>query len=714
MLDIESFKFHPLTEKLVKVLKNKTQSNNENFFRVLANYHLTKLASVMRTGIATHDRGLIPVNMYTIALAPSGTGKGYATNIIEENIINPFKDIFMATTFQSVAEKNITKIATARAHKAQTDFDDEFEIAAKEFISLGHMLFSFDSGTTPAVKQMRHKLLMADSGALSMEIDEIGSNLLGNVEVLSTFLELYDVGKVKPKLIKNTAENVRNQDIDGKTPTNMILFGTPDKVLDGYKVEKEFFSMQETGFARRCTFAYETKSDTNLITDPAELYTILTDSSIDTDLEAVSKAIIPLANEKYFNQELPMSKAVHLLLLEYKIQCITAGSKMKHHESLKKTELEHRYYKALKLSGTYAFVDQSPEVTEDHIKYAIKSIEQSGENFEAIYKRDKNYMMLAKFLAEVSNEITQVDLVENLTFYTGSEAAKREMMTLATAWGYKNNIIIQRSFIDDIEFLTGKTLAETNLDEITISYSEDTAVDYECEIVPFDKLDILCGSSDHYFCVHEFSGNYRTSENCIPGFDMIVLDIDEFVTLDSAITLLNEYKFKIYTTKSHTEDEHRFRVLLPMSHRLELSPEDYSDFMENVFEWLPFGVDDATKDISRKWAGNTDAEFFNNEGILIDATLFIPKTKKEEDNRKYLGTFKNMTSMERWFLRNTKAHHNRSKMLLRYALVMKDSGYPLEAIHNLVNEFNKKLPDPISEKEINGTIMVTVAKRLGQ
>lgn len=49
------------------------------------------------------------------------------------------------------------------------------------------------------MKQMRHKLLMADAGSVNLQIDEIGSNLVGNVDVLNTFLELYDMGLIKPK-----------------------------------------------------------------------------------------------------------------------------------------------------------------------------------------------------------------------------------------------------------------------------------------------------------------------------------------------------------------------------------------------------------------------------------------------------------------------------------------------------------------------------------
>ena len=46
-----------------------------------------------------------------------------------------------------------------------------------------------------------------------------------------------------------------------------------------------------------------------------------------------------------------------------------------------------------------------------------------------------------------------------------------------------------------------------------------------------------------------------------------------------------------------------------------------TQFMQNVFEWLPFGVDEATKDCARKWEA-FDGEYHYQEGALLDALLF--------------------------------------------------------------------------------------------
>ena len=110
MIDISSFKHHDTSEKIVEILCDKTQNDNPLFFRVLVGYYFSVVASMMRTTIATHDRGDIPVNMYALNLSPSGTGKGFSTNIIENQVINLFREKFTEETFPILAATKIAQI----------------------------------------------------------------------------------------------------------------------------------------------------------------------------------------------------------------------------------------------------------------------------------------------------------------------------------------------------------------------------------------------------------------------------------------------------------------------------------------------------------------------------------------------------------------------------------------------------------------------------
>lgn len=710
MKDLQTIQHHPLSENIVDILCQKTQNLNKDFYRILVAYYFSKVAATQRCQIKTHDRGLIPVNTYAINLAVSGFGKGHSTNIMEDEIIHLFRDRFIEETLPEVAEINLAKLATKRAAKKSIDPDVEIDAVKAEYERLGPLAFSFDSGTTPAIKQMRHKLLMADAGSMNLEIDEIGSNLLGNVDALTTFLELFDVGKIKQKLTKNTAENSRSEEIIGRTPTNMLLFGTPNKLLDGGKTEDLFYSMLETGYARRCLFCYVKSVDRIADLTPEQVYDMATNQKTDEDVVQIAEHFFELADQAHFGQTLQMSKDVSLLSIEYRLLCEKKAEELPEHEEIRKSEISHRYFKAVKVAGAYAFVDASPVITETHLYAAIKLVEESGEAFQKILKRDRNYVKLANYLAEVDREVTHVDLVEDVPCYKGSSAQKQELMTLAIAHGYKNNIIIRRSFNDGIEFFSGESLKTTNLNEVLLSFSDHYSENYKPVRIPFDKMHKLTQKDNYHWASHIFTGNHRSNDNTVPGFNLIVLDVDEGTPLNTAKLLLKDYTYLIHTTKRHTEKENRYRVILPISHELKMHAEEFREFMQNVFEWLPFEVDTQTAQRARKWA-TYNGDYFYNEGQLLDALQFIPKTSKNDERKRTVADLATLTNIERWFITNT-GSGNRSNQLIKYALMLVDTGLDFESVKNNVLALNNKIQDKLDESEILATIMVTVAKAI--
>lgn len=718
MIDLTGVMHHPAIEEIVDVLCNKTQNTDKSFFRAEAAYFLGKMASTMRAVIMTKDRGEIPVNIYALALATSGFGKGHSVNIMENDFLKPFKKRFMEDTFGVIAEKNLWDIANDRAARNGTDQQEEFERAEKEFRSAGAFPFTFDSGTPPAVKQLRHKLLLANCGSINLQIDEIGSNLIGSTDVLTLFLELYDQGIVKQKLVKNTADNQRGEEIDGKTPTNMLLFGTPSKLFDGSQTEDQFYSFLETGYARRCLFGWGqiNRKAFNSQT-PAEIYRNLTQPTNNSVINKWAMHFHKLADPAVFGWRMTVEDDVAIQLLTYKIACEREADKLPDHEEIKKAELSHRYFKALKLAGAYAFIDQSSEVEMDHLMAAILLVEESGESFKTILSREKAYVRLAKFIADVGAEQTHADLTESLPFYPKGQAPRNDMMNLAMAWGYKKHIIIKKRFVDGIEFYSGETLEETNIDEMTVSYSDHWAYNYLGEKVPFDQLHQLTQAPGMHWANHHFKNGHRAEENVIAGFNMIVVDCDGGISLDAAHELMKEYKFLTYTTKRHQVPNDqgvandRFRMILPINYVLDLDGEEYKEFMNGFLEWLPFQSDESANQRAKKWESFDGGQYhYNLDGELLDALCFIPKTSKNEQYLKSMKELQSLDNLERWFAQRI-ASGNRNNQMIKFALALVDSGMDLIDVSRAVHAFNSKLNTPLQDEEIDSTIMVTVAKR---
>jgi hypothetical protein len=708
----QELSYHPTMERLVDILRKKTQNQNPMFFRLVVSYFFAKVASMMRAHVVLADDQVIPVNMYAINLAPSGSGKGHSINIMEDNVIAGFRKRFLEDTFRNKADASLKKIAVRRAQRDQEDPEEVLTRTRLEFEEQGVLLFSFDSGTSAAIKQMRTKLLMAQAGSMNLEMDEIGSNFTGNTELLNAYLELFDTGKIKQKLIKNTRDNVRSEDLFGATPTNMLLFGTPVKLLNGARTEDEFFDFLEIGYARRCFFAYSRFRHAQKNQTAQDMYNIYHDPKSNAYLTQINDKLTQLADPSMFHQKIKFRQDTLLKLYDYRIACQTESDKLPEFNEVQRSEMAHRYFKVAKLAAVYAFIDKNTYITDDNLDNAIAMAEYSGNAFQELLNRDRPPVKLANYICTSGKELTQPDLIEDLPFYKGTEAARREMMTLAIAHGYKNGMYIKTEVVDGIQFFSGKKVEETNLSKMTGAVSTRITEDYNKFEAPFDKMWKMVTKAGYHWVNHDLRQGYRDEAHVIPGCNMIVLDVEGSVDIPTAQLLLKDFTYLIHTTKRHTDKNHRFRIIMPLSHEVELDAKEYREFMKNIYDWLPFEVDTATQDRCRKWL-TCNGKHWYNTGELLDALQFVPKTKKAEDRKKWLASQTNLSALERWALGQVE-DGNRNHTLARHAFTLVEMGYSLDDITTKVMDLNSKFDDPLDESEIHRTILVTVNKRITQ
>lgn len=204
----------------------------------------------------------------------------------------------------------------------------------------------------------------------------------------------------------------------------------------------------------------------------------------------------------------------------------------------------------------------------------------------------------------------------------------------------------------------------------------------------------------------------RNEDNCLPGFQLIIVDIDSGVSVDTAELLMDEYAYHLYTTKRHTDKQHRFRMIFPMSHTLKLDAADYREFMNNIYDWLPFEVDRQTNQRARKWLCNPASDIRDTHpGIPIDVLPFIPKTRKSEEQKKRTSELRNMSNVERWFVANTD-EGNRSNMMIRYALMLVSNNLNNADIREKVFMLNSKLDPGLDSDEIHATILTTANRAI--
>jgi len=705
--------YDPVTEMLTDIMCAKTQNSERMFFRIACTYYWGVLASQMHASIQGWGGNSLPINIYAMNLSPSGTGKGYSTGLIERSVINRFRDSFMENTFPLAADQNMQYLANNRAARKGTTPDDEFQGLMKEFNSIGSLLFSFDSATVPAVKQLRHKLNLARAGGVNLQIDEIGANLVGQEEVTNAFLELYDTGTIKDKLVKSSAENTRFERIEGATPTNMLLFGTPSKLLDSGATQRHLIDMLEMGYARRCFFGYVAKVKKNVTADATELVNQMFNSSNDAQLDALSCSLEQLADVSNLNKIVTIEQPEAIYLMEYKIHCDKRAEQLKDHENILRSELENRFFKVLKLAAAYAFRDYSPKITIQHLEASMRLAEDSGEHFARLMQPEFDYEKVAKYLSDCGSNITLPDLEQALPCFRGSKQQKDQMLEYAVAWGYKNNIVIKKLYDGNILFLRGESLKETNVDELIISTSTKLAEGYDNLRIKFDDLAQLGSVNGYHWANHHFDGGYRREDHTLQGFNTIVLDVDGTLPLETAKELLKDYKAFFYTTKRHQDEDQldRYRIILPTNYELELDREEYKMFMDNVMMALPFEMDESCNQRSKKWLTCESVETFSNEGVLFDVLPYIPRTAKNEEREARFKDQKDLDNLERWVLNNT-GDGNRNKQLYNYAMVLVESGLQFAEVGAKVRSLNDKLADKLADDELQATILKSIQNKL--
>lgn len=724
-IDFDNLKHHPDLTELAEYLASKLHRTELSFFRLSGAFWMSLAAAQMRTNVVieggtpgnTFEREILPVNMFATNLAPSGYGKTYTNTILEDTVLAQFKAKFNEQVFPFMAQRHIPVIATKHAKTWGTDPEDEEKRLSREFDDMGGMLFTFSEATAPAIKQARQKLLLANAGALNLIVDELGQNFVKSDEALTLYLEMWDKGFSKEKLIKSSNDNRRGQTLEGSTPANYLGYGVPNALLDGAHIQEKFFNFLTVGAARRSMFAMVRRIEDVPMLSPEQVLANKKKGTAVQILKKMADKYGRLADIVHADQELIVPQDTELLHISYQQECRIRGNQFDEFEELRRAEMEHRHMKALKLAGAFAFYDCSPEVLTHHYEYAIALAEESGAAFSEILRIEQPHEKVARFIAaKAGRKLTEVDIKDKLPCFKGSAAQRNDILTLAIAWAYQNNIVIKQHFQDKIRFLSGEQLNETNLDELVVSHSDDIAHNYEADHAHWDQLDILAKTPGLHWANHHFTGGHRHDEKAVPGFNTIVLDIDNGVPMSSAQMLLQGHKAFFYTTKSHQVEKHghvcdRYRIIIPTNYVMYLNSDEYKSMMKNIFEWLPFEVDSATGQRARKWeSGGVNSICAYNDGELFDVLPFIEETKKNEDFRERLQEFDGFDSLERWMMMNT-GSGNRNNMLLRYAMMLNDAGIEVTAIEDAVKSLNAKLDNPLSDAEILTTVMKTVQRK---
>ena len=116
----------------------------------------------------------------------------------------------------------------------------------------------------------------------------------------------------------------------------------------------------------------------------------------------------------------------------------------------------------------------------------------------------------------------------------------------------------------------------------------------------------------------EIPNTVRRCKGNVVGITGIILDVDEAMTIEAAMDMLQPIEYVLYTTFRHTRDRHKFRIVIPFKRQLLAA--DIAGRRVSITGTFP-GVDSASFTVSQSFyfhSGKNDPIAYHNRGIMLD------------------------------------------------------------------------------------------------
>lgn len=327
------------------------------------------------------ERTTIPVNTISFIIAGSGIGKDSSMKVIRKALEPAYKKIDR----YRVDHAKLKAIEDAEADgKQPKDW--------RKYYSKPRDLFS-GIGTLPG--QMKHLAALEDGklGAGYIQVSELGSELQSNKDIAENIVALaigYDSGYIPAKTVKDDTQQV---DPIMNLPFSGLMFGSPDNIIFDETVKAKFKEEFSTKLSRRSFFSFSQELPIRLKFDTAEESAAYKRKAKEAAYAAMDKlepwltSLVDATNQK----PLEVEDAVEDLFETYKDYNEWFGDTISKQHPMSSLHRLHMQWKALKLAGALAILENSEVITLAHYVDAI--------NFSEIFAED-----LEVFEVELSKE----------------------------------------------------------------------------------------------------------------------------------------------------------------------------------------------------------------------------------------------------------------------------------------------------------------------
>jgi hypothetical protein len=536
---------------------------------------------------------------------------------------------------------------------------DKPEDVAKMLTGLPSSVEVALEGTKEGLFTIANSQANSGYGSLNLISREIGDIIAGSTELISKLKELYD-GHYKAKVIKGNSDSSRETDIDNIV-CNMFAAGSQA----GFNAEgkAELQKMVSSGMYRR---SYIIDMKPNDIVENEEDISLEPVKKWYQDLQAEEDAMFKhkfdIGGHTLFDLEMTIEHDAEVRLKEIGSELIAKANEDKYSELIR-AEI-----------GSKTMIED--------LSYIIAFLERKNVSVECVNKAYMFYQFTRKTVTDIFKTVqpyhTAYDLLKRGKGLSKSEMIElddnipngvnkfNDMVPMLQELCYrKNELLVLPAERVMVPRYNIEPLPLTTLDSMIVSTASGKSegqyeIAYFQDNVPFfganrKSIEYMVRSPIESFLLCHFNDTdkskkigieidpegqqvcgYRSEKYFISGANMVAFDIDDGLELTRAKSLLENYTYIIYTTRSHQKDKNgfvcdRFRIIMPTKQTYYLEPSQYKEFYINLESRLGLDANDIqTRNVSRLWFTNKDAEVFVNEGELLDTSSALPDTEKTE------------------------------------------------------------------------------------
>jgi len=606
------------------------------------------------------------IKFYMIAFANSGIGKSYSAKLVQDYFEYAFENYsdFMVESFEKYNDRELS------------DKKSDLHIARRRI----PMDLTFaPEGSPEGLYSVVEAISKSYVGSVNILGDEMLDNLTEYKTMVQKLKECYDES-FKGKTIKGQRDDSHQKSITDFS-TNVLLMGSKSAV--DAKTMETLIKLSSTGFFRR---------------------SIVIDSEVDVELKQPEYVKLECKDELtkwlkkvedvFFDEYDSSDATVSIPMLKgegYDDELFFAKKDLFDFANKNKMVDGYQYDKGAdelikSIASIIAFLNKTGTITGEHVQEAYKYFRDTRDTalntFQKPMPQTEIYDLLKR--ASRSNEELSALQIKTLAMsITPSMANKRfeEIMADVRMLCYKDNKILKVAESENMGTLYSmEELPTVDLTKLIFGLSYGPYVEprnareiaFEDLLLSWDNIEKLCLSKNKdsfttcWFeptdktmemeVVDEETGEtyyeiygHRKNEYANPRRNVIAFDIDNGFSIESMKSLLADYTYFLYTTKSHRTEkangEDRYRVIMPLSREIEVTNEQYKLFLISIEDFLGIKNNDrATRNSSRLWYTNPYAEYtYKNEGELVDPTPHIPNTKKFLE---LVGSFKELKDIK--------------------------------------------------------------------